>query len=207
MRNTFDKESPVNKARGKDEAHRIEPHDPDDVDAGIETRTGVEQVIEDWPEGPKSSAQRLIKEYGQPDEYSESRLVWYETKDGWKRTELSREEVPHEFPSAHSDFLEQFIDYKVPVEMFTPLAEYDGSVIVDRTKGELSARCAGTSMNFVAVNLAHDIVTGKRNVQQARDEYTRLYAAYQRGEHPPYTKAFQFELPRGNTGDPDRATL
>ena len=29
-------------------------------------------------------------------------------------------------------------------------------------------------MNLVAINLAHDIITGKMTVGEARDEYTRL---------------------------------
>jgi hypothetical protein len=93
----------------------------------------------------------------------------------------------------------------VPVEMFSKLAQYDGSVIAERTKGELSARCGGTSMNFVAVNLAHDIITGKRSVAEAREEYTRLFKAYKAGEKPPYTQAFQFPVAKGNTQDLDTA--
>jgi hypothetical protein len=84
---------------------------------------------------------------------------------------LSKDEVPHDFPAHHTDFLKQLIDYQVPVAMFSPLAEYDGSVIAERTKGELSARCGGTSMNFVAINLAHDIITGQRSVEEAREEH------------------------------------
>ena len=76
-----------------------------------------------------------------------------------------------------------------------------------RTKGELSARCGGTSRNFGAIHLAHDIVTGKRTVAEAREEYTRLYQAYQNGEKPPYTQKFQFALPKQDTKDPDTATL
>lgn len=167
----------------------------------------LEQVLKEWPQEPRASAERLVDYYGPPDEYSRSMLVWYDTKDGWKRTELAREQTPHNFPAPHKDFLEQFIDYKVPVDMYSDLAEYDGSVMVDRTKGEMSGRCAGTSMNFVAINLAHDIVTGKRSVEDARAEYTRLYQAYQKGEKPPYTQAFQFPLPQGDTGDPDRPTI
>jgi hypothetical protein len=167
----------------------------------------VEAAISNWPKEPKESAQRLIDYYGPPAEFSASRLVWYNTHDGWKRTVLSREETPHDFPAPHTDFLEQFIDYQVPVEMYTPLAEYDGSVIAERTKGELSARCGGTSMNFVAINLAHDIITGRRTVPEARDKYTRLYQAYQQGEKPPYTQGFQFELPSGETVDRDQVTI
>jgi hypothetical protein len=167
----------------------------------------VDEAIQNWPKEPKESAQRLIKHYGPPSEYSESRLIWYNTKDGWKRTVLSKEETPHDFPAPHTDFLEQFIDYQVPVDMYTPLAAYDGSVIAERTKGELSARCGGTSMNFVAINLAHDIITRKRTVDEAREEYGRLYQAYKNGEKPPYTQAFQFDLPRGGTQDRDKATI
>src|SRR5690606_24656734 len=82
-------------------------------------------IIKSWPDEPKASAERLVDYYGEPDEYSQSRLIWYDTHDGWKRTELSSEEVPHAFPTHHNDFLEQFIDYRVPVDKFTALADFD----------------------------------------------------------------------------------
>lgn len=167
----------------------------------------IEEAIKNWPQEPREAAKRLVEYYGQPDEISPSRLIWYNTRDGWKRTVLAKEETPHDFPAPHTDFLEQFIDYKVPIEMYSKLAEYDGSVIAERTKGELSARCGGTSMNFVAINLAHDIVTGKRTVAQARAEYSRLYQAYQNGEKPAYTQSFQFDPPKTGTKDPDTAML
>lgn len=167
----------------------------------------IEAIVQTWPPEPRASAKRLIEHYGAPAEYSASQLIWYATKDGWKRSVLSREETPHDFPAHHTDFLEQCIDYRVPVEMFSTLAAYDGSVVADRTKGELSARCGGTSMNFVAINLAHDIVTGRRDVAGAREEYARLYAAHQKGEQPPYTTAFQFTPTSGDAGDPDVSTL
>ncbi|HEV7745216.1 MAG TPA: hypothetical protein VGO56_09495 [Pyrinomonadaceae bacterium] len=166
----------------------------------------IEQAIKDWPKDPQEAAKRLIDEYGEPDEHSESQLIWYDTKDGWKRTVLSREEVPHGFPAEHMDYLEQFINYQVPLHMYSKLAEYDGSVIIERTKGEMSARCGGTSMNFVAINLAHDI-SGRRSVEEARKEYGRLYQAYKAGEKPAYTEAFQFDLPTEDTRDPDVETL
>jgi hypothetical protein len=62
-------------------------------------------------------------------------------------------------------------------------------------------------MNFVAINLAHDIITGKRSVEDARKEYTKLYQAYKQGDKPAYTQQFQFELAKGNTADPDVAIL
>jgi hypothetical protein len=167
----------------------------------------VERTISRWPRAPQASARRLIEAYGPPDEHSPSTLTWYRTPDGWKRTVLTRHQVPHDFPLHHTDFLEQFIDYRVPLEMYSALAEFDGSVMVERTRGELSARCAGTSMNFAAVNLANDIVCGRRTVAEAREEYVRLYQAVQRGEHPSYAEAFLFRLSRVDTRDPDVSLL
>ncbi|MEX2574867.1 MAG: hypothetical protein WD317_11240 [Balneolaceae bacterium] len=176
-------------------------------DSVKETDNPVIGIIEKWPRKPKEYGQRLIDYYGDPDEYSASRLIWHNTGDGWKRTILSTEEIPHNFPAQHHDFLEQVINYKVPVSLFSSLARFDGSIIVERTKGEMSARCAGTSMNFAAINLAHDIISGEKTVEAAREEYTELYRTFQKGEKSPYTESFQFDLPEGDTGDTDVTTL
>ncbi len=77
----------------------------------------------------------------------------------------------HNFPAPRSGSVESFIDYRVPPNKFTPLAEFDGSVIVERTAGEVSARCHDEQANFLALNLMHDILTGARTVQEARDYY------------------------------------
>lgn len=50
----------------------------------------------------------------------------------------------------------------VPPEKYEEVAGYDGSVIAERTKGELAARCDMEEANHVALNLAHEIVTGER---------------------------------------------
>lgn len=87
----------------------------------------IQDIITSWEDEPRESAKRLVEYYGEPDEHSASQLIWHRTSDGWKRTVLVNELIPHEFPARHNDFLEQFIDYKVPVAMYSPLAEYDGS--------------------------------------------------------------------------------
>ncbi len=45
----------------------------------------------------------------------------------------------HHFPASHHDSVESVIDYRVPAEEFSALAEFDGSVIVERPAGEVSA--------------------------------------------------------------------
>ncbi len=164
----------------------------------------VTGMLASWPDNPKDAAMKLMSKYGGPNEATASTLTWY-NNGPWKRTILFRDEIPHEFPKHHTDFLQQFIDYRVPTGKFSDLAKYDGSVICERTKGEISARCDKEEMNMLALNLANDIVTGKRNVSEARKFYGMAAMAFMKGEAPPYTQSFQFSVPIGQTADPDHA--
>jgi hypothetical protein len=166
----------------------------------------IEDIARDWPKDAQEAAQAMIEKYGPPDEYSESQAIWYQNGP-WKRTVVQREAVPHDWPAHHMDVLEQFIDYRVPPDKFDELAQFDGSVIVERTKGVISARCGGEAMNFVALNLANDIVIGKRSVEEARQEYVKLYKAYKNGQKPTYSQQFAFNVPKGGTADPDKTEI
>lgn len=166
----------------------------------------AKQVITNWPANPKKVAQEIMKKYGEPNEATSTMLVWH-NNGPWKRTILHVEEAPHKFPKAHTDMLEQYIDYKVPPAKFDDVAIYDGSVVAQRTVGEMSARCDKEEMNFLALNLANDIAMGKKTVQQARDYYTRAVMDFGKGKMDPYVKKLQFNVPKGGTGDPDRITI
>lgn len=163
----------------------------------------VNDLVGGWPEKSQEVANTMIAKYGQPDEATETMLVWH-NNGPWKQTTLSRDPIPHDFPVPHVDLLEQVIDYRVPSELFDELAMYDGSVIVERTKGEMSARCDKEDMNYLALNLANDIVTGRRTVEEARTFYAETAKAYMNGDRPPYTQGLQFDVPSGGTADPDR---
>src|SRR5918994_1793770 len=164
------------------------------------SREEVDRIIAAWPQTPQKVARETITKHGSPSEATPSMLVWHGSGP-WKRSILSRDEVPHEFPMKHTDVLEQFIDYRVPPDKFDELAEYDGSVIVERTKGEMSARCDKEEMNFLALNLANDIVTGKRSVSEARDFYAKTAMAFKQGNKDPYTQRLQFQVPQSGTTD------
>lgn len=51
------------------------------------------------------------------------------------------EQIIDSWPKAHTDFLTQYIDYRVPPEQAHLVAMFDGSILVDRTRGEVAARC------------------------------------------------------------------
>lgn len=165
-----------------------------------------EDVTKNWKDQPKEIAKKLADKYGQPNEMSDNMLIWY-NNGPWKRTVLHNDEIPHNFPKPHRDSLESVIDYHVPPEKASDLEKFDGSVIFDRTKGEMWARCDSEPMNMLALNLANDIITGKMTVDQARQEYGKQASARMMGQPAPYTENLQFEVPKGGTGDPDQPVM
>jgi hypothetical protein len=166
----------------------------------------AEEVIQNWKETPQKAAHAMIKKYGQPQEVTEERLVWHDNGP-WKRTEVINEEIDHKFPMPHKDALLQVIDYQVPADKFDELAAYDGSVIVERTRGELAARCDKEEANFLAINLAHEIATGKRSVAEARKLFGEKIVATVKGKSDSYTKDLNFRPQTVAAGDPDNTTL
>ncbi len=173
---------------------------------GTVDRESLEAIIEAWPDVPQRAARTMLDRYGPPNEATASRLIWY-NNGPWKRTIVYRDEVPHNFPKPHVDVLEQFVDYRVPPEKFDELAAFDGSVIPERTKGEISARCDMEAMNFLALNLAHDIVSGERTVDEAREFYAQTANAFMMNRPAPYAEKLQFQVPQGDTADLDQTMM
>jgi hypothetical protein len=166
---------------------------------------GSDQIRE-WPEESREAAQLVIDAHGEPAEATPSMLIWHQVGP-WKRIAATKAFFEHNFPAPHIDSVESFLDYSVPVDKFGPLAEFDGSVIVERTVGEVSARCHDEQANFLALNLMHDIVTGAKDVEQARAYYAKEFADYRRKEPTPYMEKLRFTPPSGGTADPDQRVL
>jgi hypothetical protein len=160
------------------------------------------QRIQDWPEESREAARLVIEQYGEPDEVSATRLTWH--KPGpWKRIVASKAFYQHDFPAPHIDSVESVIDYRVPTDKFSQLAEFDGSVVVERTAGEVSARCHDEQANLLALNLMHDIVTGAKSVQEARHYYAKEFADFRRKKPTPYMEGLRFRPGDHGAADPD----
>lgn len=168
--------------------------------------TGSE-IIKSWPEQSREPAQLVLDKYGEPHEATESALTWHAVGP-WKRIVAQKTWWQHDFPAPHEDSVESFIDYEVAPEHYTPLAQYDGSVMVERTSGEVSARCHDEEANTLALNLMHDVVTGEKDFQEARDYYAKEFLDARRKEPTPYMDKLRFEpKPAGAAADPDERML
>jgi hypothetical protein len=159
--------------------------------------------LKSWPMASQMAAKDMMDKYGKPDEMTSAMLVWNH-KGPWAKTVVFKKEYPHNFPMPHTDLLQQWVSYKVPTEMLDELAMYDGSVVVERTTGMISARCDKEGANFLALNLAHDIATGKRSVEEAREMYGKEVMKMKAGQMTEYTKGLMFSA-NMNAADPDMA--
>ncbi len=163
-------------------------------------------LTSEWSDDAREAAQLVIDQYGDPDEVAPSLLLWHHPGP-WKRIVATREVHEHNFPAPHLDSVESVIDYKIPDEKARDLYLFDGSVVINRTEGEVSARCHDEQANFLALNLMHDIATGAKDVQQARDYYALEFLNARRKKPTPYMEKLHFSPMQGATADPDARVL
>jgi hypothetical protein len=195
------------RAVGQGIAHKLQgEHETQKGERQTVVAAEVKELIVSWPAAQKNIAEQMIEKYGLPNEAMPTKLCWYKNEP-WKRTELSSDAVVHNWPTVHSDFLTQVIDYRVPPEMFHLIAMFDGSILCDRTRGEVAARCDTESANVLGMNMVHEIVTGKRTVEDARKTAVESTVAYNLGRSAPYAERLLFEVPQGGTEDLDKSEI
>jgi hypothetical protein len=183
-------------------SHQAAPGD-EGMGAGMSRSSDAKPSLSGWPAAAQEAITMISGKYGPPDETTESMLVWH-NKGPWVKTMISRMETQHLFPAPHTDLMEQSIYYKVPPDKVDELAAFDGSVTVRRTQGLLSARCDKEGANFLALNLANEIITGKTTVEDARKKYGEQIMAMKAGQPAPYTERLLFTPANGGTEDPDQ---
>ena len=164
-----------------------------------------ESVIASWPETAKATAEQVAEKYGAPDMVGSDLLEW-QNVDPYVWIRVNSVEVAHNFPIEHKDVLDIAVPYRVPIEKFSQLAEFDGSAVAMRTKGLLVASCFQEALDILILNLANDVATGERTPAEARSAFGEIATGWMRGEKNPYTEALQFQLePLSATQDPDES--
>lgn len=166
----------------------------------------VADLVKDWPPEARAVAEAMLRKYGAPQEASATHLRWQDNRP-WSRTVVHKGAVEHDFPAKHTDVLEQVVPYRVPLNFFEALATFNGSVVADRTRGELAAHCDREETNILALNLAHDIVRGHKTVAQAREAMGAGLREIGAGRIPDDARELRLGPPQGDLRDPDTATV
>ncbi len=167
------------------------------------TRGSANAMVASWPTKQRETIALMTAKYGEPTVMGDRNVEWY-GNGPFVKTAIARDDVPHNFPMAHTDYLTQTVKHRVPADKLDDLNEYDGSVYYHRTRGELSAQCDVEEMNYLALNLAHDVITGKRAAGDARAFYAKTAMAFKQGDKSsPYVRGLMFPT-EPNAADADR---
>ena len=157
----------------------------------VESST-FDKAIAKYPPRPRLAAQQMMAKYGVPLEISSEAVVWHNVGP-YKRIMVTKAEIPHDFPKPHMDYLEHTVTFNVPTDKVTALVAYDASMTINKTAGEMSARCDLEGHNILTLNLARDIVHGKKTVQEARKAFGQNVVDDVLGKKPAYVEKLQFE--------------
>lgn len=177
-----------------------------DAGPGQPDPAAVARAIQDWPKPAQDAAREMLRKYGPPAEVTPTRLLWQDN-GRWLRSVVHKSPIEHDFPVKHADVLEQVIEYRVPLNFYAPLATFNGSVIAYRTRGELAATGASEADNVLALNLADDIVQGRKTADQARDAMEAAAREMQAGRMPQDAQDLRVIRQQGDTRDPDTAVV
>lgn len=159
-----------------------------------------------WPERPTLAVREMTVKYGAPTEVSSESIVWHNVGP-YKRVMVTKKEVPHDFPMPHMDFLEHTVSYNVPTDKVDDLVAYDASMTINKTAGEMSARCDLEGHNILTLNLARDIINGKKSVEEARKAFGQNVTDDVLGKHPAYVENLQFTPETKNVLFPDKPVI
>jgi len=166
----------------------------------------VSALIHDWPKPAQDAAQAMMRKYGPPQEATSTLLIW-QGNSPWTRTLVRKTPVEHDFPVKHMDVLDQVVQYRVPLNFFSPLATFDGSLVADRTRGEITASGDSEATNILALNLADDIIRGRKTVDQAREAMAAAARDMEAGKTPDDAETLHLPPPQGDLADPDTSVV
>ncbi len=160
--------------------------------------------LKDWPVERQVLAAHLVTRYGEPAELTPRSLSWYDNGP-WKRTVLYKDGDLHRFPLPHRDVLWQTVNYKVPTNKIVALMSYDGSILIDRTRGEVTVHCDTEEANILTLNIANDIVTGEDSVEQAMAFHAQVVEGMRIKEPVEYPYKLRFKTAKTNAATADPA--
>jgi hypothetical protein len=151
----------------------------------------AQEIVTKWYAYSEVVALKLMDKYGPPDRLETNRLVWHNAGP-WGRIAVWDEEDYDYSGRVGRDNLEQTLISDVPRDKRQALAAFSSKITVSQDGKELSVRGTSEALDFLAINLAHEIVRGSRSPAQARLFYDRTCQLSQAGKSSPYMQEVLF---------------
>jgi hypothetical protein len=129
----------------------------------------------------------MIEEYGEPSLMEEDALVWLDNGP-WRRTIVYRAAQFHADALPDKDYLQQTIRLEVPAGKAEDLKLFAKGIEVTSADGELSACSDSEKSNYLALNLAEEIIRGERSTHDAKRIFDRAERLAAAGKSSPYAE-------------------
>jgi hypothetical protein len=177
---------------------------PSQAPPSAEALAWSQKNLAGWPDSTRRLGAQLMTKYGAPVEVTPRQATWI-NRGQWARTTLYKEGVAHNFAAPHRNVLEQAVLYKVPIDKLVALAQFNRSLVVDLARGELVSSADSEEINFLAVNVADDVVKGQRTPEEARIYFAQIVRAKMIREPERELQKLEFTPPNSSkeTADAD----
>ena len=153
----------------------------------------ADAVVANWAGNSAVAARALIDKYGCPDAVESHRLTWW-NRGPWKRTTVW-EQTPL-YASDDLPVIEQAVYFPIVASDAERLRQFNGEIEFDMQSGELVSQSMREETNFLNLNLAYDIIAGRKTIEQARQDYLRLLELGASGKTSAYMSGLLFSLGR-----------
>lgn len=144
-----------------------------------------------WPDSSIQAAKEMLSRYGEPTETTSDSLIWRNVAP-FKKILVHKEVNSSRFPLLHQNALEHVVDYRAIGTKVDDIWNYNGSIVLNRTKGEMSAYGENEAMNILSLNLAHDVITGRYSADAARIMFGKETIDYMNGKLTANTGVLKF---------------
>ena len=149
------------------------------------------ETTADWPEHSRILVGALVEKYGIPNRLNAVQAIWYDNGP-WLKTVVHRDSWSSFWGIRDESILEQSIEYRVPHDKIAILRRFGKKIQFDDARGELSAKSENEGLNYLALNLADEIIAGKRSVKDALAFYRATQDLAKAGKSSPYLEGFMF---------------
>jgi hypothetical protein len=144
------------------------------------------RVVSLWPEASRTVAEAMLGKYGPPEQVDIDRLRWNDN-GSWRKTTVYR------LPLEKGGVLEQSMRYDVPQDKRAALSQLDISMTVDQVDRMLSVASGSEETNFLAMNLAGEVIRDKRTPEEAREFYLKSVKLLNAGKTSSYMQGLLFQ--------------
>lgn len=144
----------------------------------------LEAAARTWFDSPRVMSQVLMERYGPPSVITPQAAIWYE-RPPWKRISVHG--------GSPDKYLEHTVGYQARPAAAALLREFGQDIRIDLLNEEMSARSNAEALNILALNVAHEVASGKRSPKEARNFYSATVKLAAAGKSSPYLDYLRFE--------------